>query len=66
MAMRQISSRPGMPTITETRMVDQAKKQIKEGVEKINNFYSSSWPEFRKIVEETDISLFKDYKPLEF
>ncbi len=63
--MRYISSRPGMPTSTEERLVSQTKELISEGVEKINSFYEITWPEFRKKVEETEISIFKDYKPLE-
>ena len=63
--MRYISSRPGMPTSTEERLVAQTKELILEGVERINSFYENTWPEFRKKVEETEISLFKDYKPLE-
>ncbi|MDX1284457.1 MAG: hypothetical protein R3182_05580, partial [Draconibacterium sp.] len=64
MAMRQITSRPGMPTVTEERMVKQTKAKIKEGVILINEFYDDVWPEFRTKVEETEISLFKDYEPL--
>ena len=66
MAIRQITSRPGMPTSTEERMLDQAKAKIEEGVDAINAFYKDVWPGFRTKVEETKISLFKDYEPLEF
>ena len=65
MAIRQITSRPGMPTITEEKMVEQAKTKIREGVDAINNFYSDVWPGFRSKAEATKISLFKDYEPLE-
>lgn len=65
MAMRQISSRPGMPGSTEDRMVEHAKMKIVEGVDAINEFYIDVWPEFREKVEETEISIFKDYKPLQ-
>ena len=64
MAMRQISSRPGKPTITEKNMVEQANLKIKECVVAINHFYENTWPAFREKVENTKISLFKDYKPL--
>lgn len=63
-AVRYISSRPGAPTATEEMLVSQVKSLIAEGVEKINRFYETSWPEFRKKVEETQISIFKDYEPL--
>lgn len=65
MAMRQISSRPGKPTVTEEKMVEQAKIKMKEGVDAINDFYEHVWPGFRKTVENTEFSLFKEYKPLE-
>lgn len=64
MAIRQINSRPGMPTSTEERLADQAKTKIKEGVNAINTFYKNVWPGFRTKVEETKVSLFKDYEPL--
>lgn len=66
MAIRQISSRPGKPTSTEERLVEQAKQKISEGVDAINAFYENVWPGFRSKVEETKISLFKDYEPLDF
>ena len=65
MAIRQITSRPGMPTKTETQMIEQAKTKIKEGVDSINAFYANVWPNFRSKVEATKVSLFKDYEPLE-
>lgn len=64
MAIRQITSRPGMPTVTEERLVDQSKTKIKEGVDAINKFYADVWPGFRSQVEATKVSLFKDYEPL--
>lgn len=64
-AIRMISSRPGMPTATEERLVAQAKVKIKEGIDAINAFYNNVWPGFRKKVEETKVSLFMDYEPLE-
>jgi hypothetical protein len=63
-ALRQISSRPEMPTTTEERLVEHAKIKIAEGVEVINNFYENVWPDFREKVENTEVSLFEDYKPL--
>lgn len=65
-AMRYIGSRPDLPTATEELLVAQAKSLIVKGVEKINEFYNNTWPDFRKKVEETEVSLFKDYKPLSF
>jgi len=63
-AMSYIGSRPGNPTATEERLVSQAKSLITDCVAKINVFYENTWPEFRKKVEETEVPLFKDYKPL--
>jgi len=64
-AMNYIGSRPGKPTATEERLVSQSKSLMNDCILKINAFYENTWPEFRKKVEETDIPLFKDYKPLE-
>jgi hypothetical protein len=66
MAIRQITSRPDMPTSTEEKMVAQAKSKIKIGVDAINNFYENVWPNFQTKVEGTKISIFKEYEPLEF
>jgi len=63
-AMRYIGSRPGMPTATEERLVAQSKLLMVDCIEKINAFYENTWPDFRKKVESTEISLFKDYEPL--
>jgi len=64
MAIRQITSRPGIPGSTEEELVAQAKEKIKEGVDAINAFYLNVWPGFRSKVEATQIPLFKDYEPL--
>ncbi len=64
-AIQQITSRPGVPTSTEERLVEQANTKIKEGVEAINAFYADVWPAFQSKVEATEIPLFKSYEPLE-
>ena len=66
MAIRQITSRPGRPTSTEEELVDQTKSKIKDGVDAINAFYQNVWPSFQTKVEETKISIFKEYEPLQF
>jgi hypothetical protein len=63
-AMRYISSRPGMPTATEEKLAGQSRILIKDCLSRINGFYDSVWPGFRKKVEETEIRIFKDYTPL--
>ncbi len=63
-AIYYINSRPGMPTSTEKQLVGQAKLLMGDAVENINIFYKNVWPDFRKKVENTEISLFEDYEPL--
>lgn len=64
--MRYIGSRPGLPTVTEERLVAHTKSLMADCVDRINSFYENTWPQFRKKVEETEIPLFKDYEPLKF
>ena len=64
--IRYISSRPGMPTTTEERLVVQSQNLIKDCAAKINSFYENVWPAFRKKVENTEVKIFKDYQPLTF
>jgi hypothetical protein len=63
-AIRYISSRPGKPTATEERLVEQAETLIAGCVAKINGFYEKAWPAFRKKVDETEVKIFKEYEPL--
>jgi photosystem II stability/assembly factor-like uncharacterized protein len=54
------SSSFGAPTETELRLLTQAEDAIKEGLELINEFFRTEWPEYRKKVEGTQVNLFKD------
>ena len=49
---------------TQLLMLSQAEKTIDETLQKVNSFYKKDWVEFREIVEESNLSLFKTYKPL--
>jgi len=49
---------------TEKLTIRQTEEALDKELEKVNVFYSEDWADFRKVVEESDLSLFKDYKPL--
>ena len=49
---------------TELLSIKQAEDLVDQTLEKVNKFYAKDWPKYRKSVEEGDLSLFKDYKPL--
>ncbi len=64
-AMQYIRSRPGNPTATEHKLVDEAKALVRDAVEKINLFHATTWPAFREKAEKTPLPLFKETKILE-
>lgn len=52
------------PGAQEEQLVKMAEEIIKQAVQRINHFYSTEWPVYRKQVENTRINLFKDYSPI--
>ncbi len=64
-ALQYIRSRPGKPSATEYRLVEEAKFLIREAAEKINRFHAEVWPAFRKKAEDTPLPLFRETKPLQ-
>ncbi len=50
---------------TEEIALKQAEVSIKETVDEINLFFEKDWADYKKAVEEADISLFKSYEPLQ-
>ena len=40
------------------------KKTVNEAVQKINAFFEGKWKDYRNLVENTKVNLFKDYKPI--
>jgi hypothetical protein len=52
------------PGPQEEELVKMAEEMIRAAVKRVNHFYDSIWPLYRKQVENTHIILFKDYKPI--
>ncbi len=50
---------------TEKLAIKQVDEELDETLEKVNKFYAEDWLEFRKAVEDANLSPFKDYKPIE-
>lgn len=64
-AQQSIGSKMVEPGPQVEALVVNAEKAIKEIVDKINDFYSGKWKDYRQLVEGTKINLFKEYKPIE-
>ena len=60
-----ISAKMISPGVQEERMVENAELMIGNALLRINKFFDGPWKDYRKKVEETKVSLFKDYKPIE-
>ncbi len=63
-ARRYLRSGTHNPGPTEERVVQQVDVMIKPILEGVNSFYETAWPDYRKEVEEIDLSPFKDYDPI--
>jgi hypothetical protein len=63
-ALRYIQSRPSGPTSTEDRLMEQADEMVGKALDMTNVFYEDVWPEYRKLIENTDFKWFKDYEPI--
>jgi|APTNR8051073442_1049403.scaffolds.fasta_scaffold00033_86 photosystem II stability/assembly factor-like uncharacterized protein len=49
---------------TDKRVYKHAEEKITEVVDRVNRFYSTSWPEYRGLMEKVSFPMFKDYEPL--
>lgn len=64
-AQRYIMSKSVAPGKQEEALVRVAEGMINAALQRINDFYAQEWTAYRKLVEGTKVSLFKEYKPLE-
>jgi hypothetical protein len=53
------------PGKQEDELLKIAEKVIGEAVQKTNTFFNQPWKNYKKLVEETKINLFKEYTPIE-
>lgn len=49
---------------TDRRVFKHAEDKITEMVNKVNRFYSTSWVEYRSMMEKVSLPQFKDYEPI--
>ncbi len=64
-AYRYIRSGYHAPGETEERVYGHFGGELETMIDKVNEFYSTVWPEFRSEIEKLDLSPFKDYEPLQ-
>ncbi|HHC80127.1 MAG TPA: hypothetical protein ENK46_09615 [Flavobacteriia bacterium] len=63
-ARRYVNSLLQAPGKTEQQLVKNANKKVNDVITKINNFYKTDWPAYRKEIEGLNVTLFKDFKEL--
>jgi uncharacterized coiled-coil protein SlyX len=49
---------------TDRRVYQHAEDKVRELVKRVNEFYTTSWPAYRALMEKVSISPFKDYEPI--
>ncbi len=64
-AQGTINAKPVAPGAQEVKLVEQAEELSKQFIDRVNAYFTKDWPAFRKKVEETKVSLFKEYKPIQ-
>lgn len=64
-ANQGIGSKLTKPGAQELQLIANAEKLIAETVARTNALFENQWKAYRKLVEETKVNLFKDYKPIE-
>ncbi|MGB3465455.1 MAG: hypothetical protein WBA74_09295, partial [Cyclobacteriaceae bacterium] len=65
LAQAYVGNQMGVPSATETDLIEKAEVALKEQLEKVNNFFKNEWVDYRKEMETIKISPFKDYEPIE-
>jgi len=63
-ARRYVSSLLREPGKTEKQLVKNASEKVNKEIDKINAFYKTEWPDYKKKIQALNLSLFKDYKEL--
>lgn len=61
-APNQKLAAPGRNEETALKIADDA---VTEAVQKVNAFFDKNWKDYRKLVESTQVKLFKDYSPIQ-
>ena len=64
-AQQYIMSKSVAPGEQEQALVESAEQFIAEAVKRTNQFYATSWMNYRKLAEGTRPPLFKEYQPIQ-
>jgi hypothetical protein len=64
LAYRYVAFKNTAPGAQEEMMLNNAEKMTNEAVNKVNQFFSGQWKQYRTLAESTRLSLFKDYPPI--
>jgi hypothetical protein len=64
-AQQYIFSKSIAPGTQEEALVKNAEQLINGAVQRVNQFFATTWAGYRQQVEATKIGLFKEYKPIE-
>ena len=59
-ARRTIMGKEAAPASNEEQLVTQAETLTQQAIQKIDTFFNTKWPAYRKQVEATPMKLFKD------
>jgi hypothetical protein len=63
-AQQYITSKSVAPGTQEEALVKNAELMINRTLARVNDFYNTRWKDYRKHYENTRLSLFKDYPPI--
>ena len=64
LAQQNMTSKMVTPGQQEQTLLANAEKAVTEAIQKINAFFDGKWKNYRNLVENTKVNLFKDYKPI--
>ena len=64
-AQQYIFAKSVAPGEQEEQLVKNAEGMVAEAIKRINNFYATRWTNYRKLVESTNVNLFKEYTPIQ-
>ncbi|MBN4065876.1 hypothetical protein JYT51_00920 [Candidatus Amoebophilus asiaticus] len=60
-----ISSSAGMPGENALSYLEQTENELEIVLDQINKFFEKSWPAYQQEIEKAQLSVFKEYKPIQ-
>jgi uncharacterized protein YdcH (DUF465 family) len=64
-AIGEVQQKTKIPDQQEMRLANEAEGLVNEAVQKTNAFFNGKWEEYKILVEQTQVKLFKPYKAVE-